>query len=91
MLKITKSNLKKIEHYISENGYKIIYEKGHFKSGYCIVNQSNVIVVNKFFNLEGRINALIEIVPQLSLSEGLFDMTSDQIMEEINKKLNFSE
>ena len=72
MLKYTRSNLKKIENYLTDQGYQIIYEKGHFKSGYCIVNESNIIVVNKFFDVEARINVLQEIIVNLDLSEGLF-------------------
>ena len=73
MLKYTRSNLKKIENFLIEQGYQIIYEKGHFKSGYCIVNESNIIVVNKFFDVEARINVLQEIIVNLDLSEGLFE------------------
>ena len=62
-----------MEQFLIDNNYRIIYEKGQFKSGYCIVNNSNIIVVNKFFDIEGRINALQEIIPQLELSEGIFE------------------
>ncbi len=73
MIKYTRNNLKKIEQFLADNGYKLIYEKGHFKSGYCIVNESNIIVVNKFFDIEGRINVLQEIIPTLKLAEGIFE------------------
>lgn len=73
MIKYTRNNLKKLERFLLDNNYKIIYEKGHFKSGYCIVNKSNIIVINKFFDIEGRINALQEIIPQLALGEGIFE------------------
>ena len=76
MLKYTRSNLKKIESYLTDRGYSIIYEKGQFKSGYCIVNASNVIVVNKFFDVEARINVLHEIVINLDLQDGLFSSKS---------------
>ncbi len=73
MMKYTRNNLKKIEQYLADHDYKLIYEKGHFKSGYCIVNDSNIIVVNKFFDVEGRINVLQEIIPQLDLTDGIFE------------------
>lgn len=73
MIKYTRNNLKKIEQFLVDNNYRIVYEKGQFKSGYCIVNKSNTIVVNKFFDIEGRINALQEIIPQLELNEGIFE------------------
>lgn len=43
-------------------GYQIRYEKGNFKAGYCLLNASKIIVINKYFTLEGRINALVEIL-----------------------------
>ncbi len=55
-------NLKKLEEIIKSLGYKVIYEKGNFKSGYCVVEQSHVIVVNRFLAPEGRIGLLLEIV-----------------------------
>lgn len=73
MIKYTRNNLKKIEQFLADHDYKLIYEKGHFRSGYCIVNDSNIIVVNKFFDVEGRINVLQEIIPQLNLAEGIFE------------------
>lgn len=76
MLKYTRSNLKKIENYLTERGYTLLYEKGQFKSGYCIVNESNVIVVNKFFDVEAKINVLQEIVVNLDLQDGLFNSKS---------------
>ncbi|WP_235292063.1 hypothetical protein [Portibacter lacus] len=62
-----------MEQYLADHDFKLIYEKGQFKSGYCIVNKSNIIVVNKFFDTEGRINALQEIIPQLNIGEGIFE------------------
>jgi len=75
MLKYTKYLLEKIEHLFSELGYSIRYERGSFQSGYCVVHQQKVAVVNKFFDTEARINTLLEILEGLdfdpeSLSEG---------------------
>lgn len=84
MLKYSKSLLKKLELFLSEQGYKLIYEKGQFNSGYCIVNHSKVVVINKFYNIEGKINTIIEIIPQLELNEGLFSDQSRSLLENIN-------
>ena len=83
MLKYTRNHLKKIENFLSDQGYKIIYDKGQFRSGYCIVNNSNTVVINKFFTIEGRINALYEIIPQLELQEGLFNDNATSVLENI--------
>ncbi len=86
MLKYTRSNLKKIEQFLSEQGYSLIYEKGQFKSGYCIVNHSNIIVINKFFDIEGRMNAIQEIIPQIEINEGLFNPDTAQLLEKLSLK-----
>jgi len=61
-MKMTRHTLKKTEALLEELGYEIIYEKGNFKSGYCIVEHKNVIVINKFYDVETRINCLIDIL-----------------------------
>lgn len=90
MLKYNKAYLKKLEQFLIDQEYKLLYEKGHFRSGYCIVNDSKMIVINKFFDTEGKINALQEIIPQLDLNEGLFNANSRNILENISPKENTS-
>lgn len=71
-LKYTPANLKKLENLFKEVGYKIIYEKGHFNSGYCIVNERKTIVVNKFYKTDTRITCLLTILNEIEVSiEGL--------------------
>lgn len=61
-MKYTQTSLTKLENLLKESGYDVRYEKGNFKSGYCILESKQVIVVNKFSTLESRIQSLIEIV-----------------------------
>jgi hypothetical protein len=68
-LKITQNTLKKLEQLFEEARYIIRFEKGTFSSGYCILEQRKVVVINKFLNLEGRINALVEIIPSLKINQ----------------------
>lgn len=68
-LKITPNTLKKLEQLFEEARYVIRFEKGNFNSGYCVLEQKRVVVINKFLNLEGRINALSEILPTIDLVE----------------------
>ncbi|MES2478128.1 MAG: hypothetical protein V4561_03520 [Bacteroidota bacterium] len=68
-LKITPNTLKKLEQLFEEARYIIRFEKGNFNSGYCVLEQKRVVVVNKFLNIEGRINALVEILPTIHLVE----------------------
>ena len=62
MLKFTKHTLKKLESLFGEIEYTIRYERGNFQSGYCMVENQNVIVINKFFDTDGRINTLLDIL-----------------------------
>ena len=67
--KYTPNTLKKLEGLFDEARYIIRYEKGHFNSGYCILEERRVVVINKFFSVEGRINALLEILPTIKVNE----------------------
>ena len=67
-MKFTQHILDKIEKIAEESGYIIRYERGTFQSGYCILQEKKVIVLNKFFQVEGRINTLIDLLPQLEIN-----------------------
>jgi hypothetical protein len=54
-------------------GYKVRYEKGNFKTGACLLQNSKIIVVNKFSNLESRILALTELLQELEVDHKLLD------------------
>ncbi|MCB0617528.1 MAG: hypothetical protein KDC43_26050 [Saprospiraceae bacterium] len=74
MFKYTKHTLKKLETLFEEVGYTVRYEKGNFQSGYCLVENRKVAVINKFFETEGRINTLIDILGSIEVpEEGLTD------------------
>jgi hypothetical protein len=66
-IKYTPATLKKFEELYDEMGYNIRFEKGNFHSGYCILQDRRIAVINKFLTLEGRINALIDILPTVSM------------------------
>ena len=66
-IKLTKSS-KKLELLLESQDYKIRFEKGNFKSGYCIIRNKKVIIINKYFTIEGKINALIEIIESVKIS-----------------------
>ena len=62
MFKYTKHTLKKIEELFGEIDYTIRYERGNFQSGYCLVENKRIAVINKFYDTEARINCLLEIL-----------------------------
>lgn len=67
-IKYTQPFLSKLEDIFAESKYVLRYEKGNFQAGYCILKDTNVAVVNKYFTVEGKINALIEILRQIELN-----------------------
>ena len=67
--KYTANTLKKLEQLFDEARYIVRYEKGNFNSGYCILEDKRIVVINKFLNVEGRINALVEILPSIKVEE----------------------
>jgi DNA-binding LacI/PurR family transcriptional regulator len=83
----TKHTLQKIEELVEELGYKVRYEKGSFQSGYCLVENNKIAVINKFFETEGRINTLIDIIDRIEVNtEGLSEK-NQKTFKEIRKKV----
>ena len=66
-LKYTKTTLSKLEQIFKESDYKVRYEKGQFKSGYCLIYQKKIIVINKFFDNKGRIESLLDILSEVKI------------------------
>ena len=90
-MKYTQSTLDKLEKIAEEAGYVIRYERGTFQSGYCILEQKKVVVLNKFLQTEGRINTLIDLIPQLDVHADALSEESKKIYSEINSKLETKE
>lgn len=82
MFKYTPVNLKKLETLLHEAGYIIRYEKGNFIAGYCILETRKVIVINKYFDIDARINNLLEIASKLPLDENLISETSREFLQQ---------
>jgi hypothetical protein len=85
-MKYTQTTLEKLEKILEEAGYVVRYERGTFQSGYCILEEKKVVVLNKFLQLEGRLNTLIDIIPQLNINTGLLSPDSQKIYQEVMAK-----
>ncbi|MEP7278190.1 MAG: hypothetical protein ABI813_06085 [Bacteroidota bacterium] len=85
-MKYNQSALDKIEKILDETGYVVRYERGNFQSGYCILEERKVVVLNKFLQMEGRINTLIDIIPQLSITPGLLSPEARKTYETVLAK-----
>ena len=82
-IRYSKGYLTKIEDIIAETDYVLRYEKGSFKSGYCILNDKKIIIVNKYFPLEGRINSLIDILKIIDVNAKQLSDTSRKLFFEL--------
>jgi hypothetical protein len=83
MFKYTKHSLKKLEALLEELDYAVRYEKGNFNSGYCIVESRKIAVVNKFFDTEGRINCLLEILGNIEVPPEQLSEASAKLFKQI--------
>ncbi|MCU0419673.1 MAG: hypothetical protein MUC38_08435 [Cyclobacteriaceae bacterium] len=84
MIKYTPAFLTKLEDLVAESDYILRYEKGNFKSGYCLLKEQKIMIINKFFTTEGKINALLDILRGLVLDTTRFSEKSLKLYEELN-------
>jgi hypothetical protein len=82
MFKYTATNLKKLETLLQEAGYIIRYEKGNFIAGYCILETRKVLVINRYFDFDARINSLLEIFSKLDIDENNLSEASKEFMHQ---------
>lgn len=85
-MKYTQTTLNKLEDILGESSYVVRYERGTFQSGWCLLEARKVVVLNKFLNVEGRINTLLEIIPQLNISFDKLTHESQKLYEAVVKK-----
>ena len=85
-MKYTQTTLDKVEKVIEESGYIVRYERGSFQSGFCILEDRKVVVLNKFLQLEGRINTLIDLLPQLKIDAETLTPESRKVYDDIMGK-----
>jgi hypothetical protein len=84
MIKYTNQFLLKLEDMIAESDYVLRYEKGNFKSGYCLLREQKIMIINKFFAMEGKINALLDILKSTPLDSSKFSEKSKKLYEELS-------
>jgi hypothetical protein len=85
MIKYTNQFLTKLEDLIAESDYVMRYEKGNFKSGYCLLREQKIMIVNKFFTTEGKINAVLDILKNVELDGSKFTEKSQKLYEELTQ------
>ncbi len=80
-IKYTRTTLEKLVKLFEELEYKVRFEKGNFQSGYCLVESKKIVVVNRFFEVKGRITVLLDILSQISIN---YDLLGDKSKEILN-------
>lgn len=72
-IKYNKTFLDKLENVFASSPYILRYEKGNFKSGYCVLKDNRIVIINKYYTIEGKINALVEIIKELGFQPKDFE------------------
>lgn len=87
-IKYTKNFLDKLENVFAASDYILRYEKGNFKSGYCVLKENRIVIINKYYTLEGKINALVDIIKELGFGPKDF---SDKKIQDLLSELQQTE
>jgi hypothetical protein len=85
-MKLTQFYLDKLQDILSQSGYAVRYERGTFQSGWCLLEQKRIVVLNKFLDVEGRINTLLDLIPQLNIDLDKLTYESQKLYKEVIKK-----
>ncbi len=84
MFRYNQTTLKKLEELLRQAHYEVRYERGSFRSGYCLIRQKRVAVINQFLDTEARINALVEIIAGLPMAEAVLSEEAMALLGKIN-------
>jgi hypothetical protein len=82
-MKLTQTTLDKLEDILGESQFVVRYERGNFQSGWCLLESKRIVVLNKFLNVEARINTLLELIPQLDIEFDKLTRNSQTLYEEV--------
>jgi hypothetical protein len=85
MLSLTPHTLEKLEILLRTAGYKVRYEKGNFKTGACLLQNSKIIVVNKFSNVESCILSITKLVRELEFDLNLLDDKQAALVQQLKQ------
>ncbi|MFD2598911.1 hypothetical protein ACFSQ3_08090 [Sphingobacterium corticis] len=80
------NQLSKLEDLLKGFGYRVRYEKGNFRTGACILQTSKVVVVNKFANVEVKIQSLLDLLLTLELDVELLNEQQQDYYQQIQEK-----
>ncbi|MGC8749755.1 MULTISPECIES: hypothetical protein [Hydrotalea] len=87
-MKLTQGTLDKLSDILGQSDYIVRYERGNFQSGWCLLESKKVVVLNKYLDLEGKINTLLDLIPQVSIDIDKLTHESQLLYDDIIKKAN---
>src|SRR5687767_3465239 len=90
-MKYTQTTLDKLQSVVEEAGYVLRYEKGTFQSGYCVLEDKKVVVLNKFLQTEGRINTMLDLIPHLAIDTEILSEESKKIYMDVISRIETEE
>jgi hypothetical protein len=82
-MKNSQAYLDKLQQILAENNYSIRYERGTFQSGWCLLEQKRIVVLNKFLDTEGRINTLLDLIPQVQINFDKLTLESQKLYNQV--------
>ena len=85
-MKISQAYLDKLQQVLADSDYIMRYERGTFQSGWCLLEQKRIVVLNKFLDTEGRINTLVDLIPQVDINFDKLTLESQKLYTEITSR-----
>ena len=89
-MKFTNSVLIKLENIFKENGYTVRYEKGNFNPDYCLLEQKKIVILNKYFDTEAKVNSLLSILSKIRIDKSKMQEETSTFYDKLSQlKLKF--
>jgi hypothetical protein len=81
----TRQIQEKLQDVLKALDYSIRYERGNFKGGHCVIQEEKVIVINKFYPLESKINTLMEIIREVEIDDSLLSQAQLSLVKKVKE------
>ncbi len=79
------SILQDLKSLATEMGAKVRFERGDFKGGYCILQESKVIVINKLSSLQKKVAILSSALKQLGAENIYIPPKIREVIDEMDE------
>jgi hypothetical protein len=81
-----KQTLAELEELTEKLGFKVRYEKGNFRGGYCILRESRLLVVNSRNEHEKRITIISKSLVEIGINDVYIKPGLREIIEKESKR-----